>query len=186
MFCDYQVNIIKNENQEEAERWTVNNFNDANLKGATHIEGNDDHLTIGTWSGGIYLWDVKTMKLVESSIGKIKAQVLMLTMKYPYVFAVGGAKGLKVYHLESGKRIGDYQYNDEVFFNVHTNGRFLIISDISGDNRNVFITLDIQELINEKICNKGLWMMEQKMTPVHSLIHVGSSKTKILVANEGN
>ena len=101
-------------------------------------------------------------------------------------FDVGGAKGLKVYHLESGKRIRDYQYNDEVFFNVHTNGRFLIISDISGDNRNVFITLDIQEFINEKICNKGLWMMEQKMTPVHSLIHVGSSKTKILVANEGN
>ena len=31
VFCDYQVNIIKNENQEEAEGWTVNNFNDANL-----------------------------------------------------------------------------------------------------------------------------------------------------------
>ena len=40
---------------------------------------------------GIYLWDVKTMKLVESSIGKIKARVWMLTMIYPFVFVVGGA-----------------------------------------------------------------------------------------------
>jgi len=186
--------FVKNEDPEVVESWTVNKYNDSNLKGVTHIEGNNDFLTIGTRSG-IYLWDVKTMKLVESSIGKIKARVWMLTMIYPFVFVVGGAdfKGLKVYNLESGKCIRDYQYSDKGFHNVHTNGRFLIISEINmvyafwnhqgRRDRNVFLTLDIHELLNEKIPDKDLWVMEQEKTPFHSQINAVSNKTKIFVTN---
>jgi len=179
---------------ENDEIWTVNKYNESNLRGITHIEGNDDFLAIGTRSG-IYLWDIKKMELVESSINRIKARVWMLTMMYPYVFVVGGAdfKGLKVFNLETGKCIRDYQYNEKGFHNVHTNGRFLIISEINmvyafwnyqgRRDRNVFLTLDIQELINEKIQDKDLWMMEQDKTPYHSQINAVSNKTKIFVTN---
>jgi len=183
-----------NKDPENDEIWTVNKYNESNLRGITHIEGNDDFLAIGTRSG-IYLWDINKIELVESSINRIKARVWMLTMMYPYVFVVGGAdfKGLKVFNLETGKCIRDYQYNEKGFHNVHTNGRFLIISEINmvyafwnyqgRRDRNVFLTLDIEELINEKIPDKDLWMMEQDKTPYHSQINAVSNKTKIFVTN---
>ena len=40
--------FVKNEDSEEGESWTVTKYNDSNLKGVTHIEGNNDFLTIGT------------------------------------------------------------------------------------------------------------------------------------------
>ena len=195
---DYNGNIcfIKNENQEEADRWIVNKFYDANLRGVTSMDGNNDYLTIGT-ERGIYLWDVKTMKLVESSIGKIKVETRwrrsrrsrMLTMIYPFVFVVGKPdfKGLKVFNLETGNCIRDYQnYMGRGFLSVHTNGRFLIISE-SREYRekcwNVIITLDTQELINEKIQDKDLWIMEQECGSISRHFHAVLNKTKIFVAN---
>jgi len=207
---DYNGNIcfIKNENQEEADRWIVNKFYDANLTGITSIDGNNDYLTIGT-KRGIYLWDVKTMKLVESSIGKIKIQAQsswagrspILTMIYPFVFVIGKPvgkplawkpyfKGLKVYNLETGHCIRDYQYNDSMFEFVQTNGRFLILSSRNvprNSSREVLITLDTQELINENIQDKDLWIMEQELAQFQSaqfhFIHAVLNKTKIFVAN---
>ena len=128
--CDGLGNIcfIKNENQEEADRWTVYKFYDANLRGGVQIDGNNDYLAIGTWSD-IYLWDVKTMKLVESSVGKIKATARGLKMIYPFVFVVGvDFMALQVYNLETGECIRNYQYNDTNYYHyndtydVQTNG----------------------------------------------------------------
>jgi len=170
--------FIKNANQEEAGRWTVNNFHDVNLKDIKYIEGDNDYLIIGTKSG-IYLWDVKTMKLVESSIGgKIKTEAWMLKLKmiYPFVFVVGDLLGLQVYHLETGECIRNYQQFSNRFFNVQTNGRFLIISgELHG--RNVVLTFDIQELVNEKIHDKDIWMMEQERRYVFR--YAVLNKTKI-------
>jgi len=207
---DFNGNIcfIKNENQEEADRWIVNKFYDANLTGITSIDGNNDYLAIGT-RRGIYLWDVKTMKLVESSLGKIKIQAQsswackspILTMIYPFVFVIGKPdskplvwkpypKGLKVFNLETGHCIRDFQYNDSMFEFVQTNGRFLILSSRNvprNSSREVLITLDTQELINENIQDKDLWIMEQELAQFQSaqfhFIHAVLNKTKIFVAN---
>jgi len=171
--------FIKNENQEEAGRWTVNNFHYANLKGVegfvTHMgimgmDGNNDYLAIGSKSG-IYLWDVKTMKLVESII---KAKAYMLKMIYPFVFVVGeDFMGFKVYHLETGECIRNYQHSYGIH-NVQTNGRFLIIS-----KNEVVLTFDIQELVNEKIHDKDIWMMEQERG--YDFCYAVLNKTKIFL-----
>jgi len=135
---------------------------------------------VGTKSG-IYVWDVKKMQLVESSIYPIKVVVRNMAMMYPYVFVVGGGwfRGLKVFNLETGDCIRDVQYNEKGFFDVHSNGRFLTITE---GYWNFFLILDIQELINEKIKDSDLWkmMMENDYRRVIAV----SNKTKIFVANE--
>ena len=107
-------------------------------------------------------------------------------MKYPYVFLVGGEnivvdggeanfKGLQVYNLETGECIRDYQSNEKGFYEVTTNGRFLtLISD-----RNTLTTLDIQELINETIQGKDIWMMEHAIDAGLAV----ANRTKIFVTN---
>ena len=52
---------------------------------------------------------------------------------------------------------------------------------------NIIITLDTQELINENIQDKDLWIMEQELAQFQSaqfhFIHAVLNKTKIFVAN---
>jgi len=149
------ISFIKKDPVDES--WRVDKYNESNLRGVTCIEGNEDFLAFGTRSG-VYLWDVKEMQLVESSNNRIKVQVWNMAMMYPNVFVVsgGGFEGLKVFNLETGECIRDYQYNEKMFHEVHSNGRFLIISEFNG---NFFKILDMQELINETIEDNDLWEM---------------------------
>ena len=139
--------------------WFLSKHSNENLRGVTHIDGDDKFLAIGT-KFSILLWDIKEMQLVEeSSNNDIKVKVSMLAMSYPFVFVVGGYywTGMKVYDINSGLLVRDYQYNGLSFHNIHSNGIFLIISE---SYRGTFLTLDIQELSNEKLQNKDLWMFQ--------------------------
>ena len=78
--------------------------------------------------------------------------------------------------METGNCVRTYQYNNTVFYYVHANGRFLILT-----SRNVFIILDTQELINKDIQDKDLWMMDQEMPLFCTAV---SNKTKIFATNE--
>ena len=168
--------------------WTVYYKNEPKLRGVAEMVGNDEFLAFFDNFSGISLWDVKKMHLVSSSIDRIKVLVLFrsIAMKYPYVFLVGGEnivvdggeanfKGLQVYNLETGECIRDYQSNEKGFYEVTTNGRFLtLISD-----RYTLTTLDIQELINETIQGKDIWMMEHTIDAGLAV----ANRTKIFVTN---
>merc|ERR1719495_1351899 len=108
-----------------------------------------------------------------------------MAMMYPYVFVLGNFKGLKVYNLETGECIRDYQSNVEGWISsLHSNGRFLTIGLNNSYIHWKVITLDIQELIKEEIKESDLWVMIMEMDryPSNRMPQAVSNKTKIIVS----
>ena len=81
--------------------------------------------------------------------------------------------------METGGCIRDFQYNEKGFKDVHSNGRFLTITEYYG---NFLLTLDIQELIKEEITNSDLWVMIMEAS--NPLSQAVSNKTKLFVYNQ--
>jgi len=155
----------------------------------THIEGEGSRLVIGS-RNGIFLWDISERKVIPSR-EPILIATWMLTFHFPHVCVVGGSDwdGLLVLNIVTGKRVRHVE-TDLSLHNIHSNGRFVLVSEISNIYSTVahrkdkieVVMYDLEELRNETIKDTDLWSRRMSFSPSLSQINAVSNVTKFAVS----
>jgi len=155
----------------------------------THIEGEGSRLVIGS-RNGIFLWDIEERKVIPSREPVLMA-TWMLTFHFPHVCVVGGSDwdGLLVLNIVTGKRVRHVE-TDLSLHNIHSNGRFVLVSEISNiystaEHRKEKIEVvmyDMEELRNESIKDTDLWSRRMSFSPSLSQINAVSNVSKFAVS----
>ena len=143
--------------------WKVKHEMLDNKEGITHIDADGKWAVTGTRKS-IKLWDLEQQKLVEN-VKPIKVKVWMLSFTYPHAFVVGGEdwKGVQVWDMVKCVKIRQVEEDGAKFYNIHTNGRFLTVSELNdswaadGNRMRSVAVYDALDLINTKLETQNLW-----------------------------
>ena len=179
------ISFFRKRNQEKSKIWDIDRVN-SGIGEITHIEGDEQRLVIGS-RNGVYLWDMNQMKIIPSETS-INVKVWMLSFHYPFVFVVGGDnwKGIQVYDILNGKLLR-HIHQSVPFHNVHSNGRFLLMSERMNHRTPVTVAMnDVKELSGPSIKDEDLWSKKCTFNSASysfSSVIAVSNMTKLIVTN---
>lgn len=175
-----------------AGEWEISHKSKENRDSITHIAADENWLVTGH-KRNIKLWNLAERKLVKTfdiedgairenkdwiirkSIKKLVGMinpapvnpVWMVTLNYPYAFAVGGSywNGVKVWDMEKGVQIRHILKDEKGYESIHSNGQLLtfgeyVTSWMSGRDDGRMLKLgvyDIKQLADPGIMNENLW-----------------------------
>ena len=181
-----KICFIRNlNNNDENSIWETQTV-DSGISDITHIEGDEQMLVIGSRSGA-YLWDTKEMQIVPSETS-VNVKVWMLSFHYPFVFVIGGNdwNGMKMFDIVKGKLERHIQ-NDIPFHNIHSNGRFILLSEMMNHRTPINVAIyDQNELLVPGLRDDDLWCRIYAYTSAgysFSSVIAVSNMTKYIVTN---
>eukprot|EP00092_Neocalanus_flemingeri_P031519 GFUD01034230.1.p1 GENE.GFUD01034230.1~~GFUD01034230.1.p1 ORF type:complete len:448 (-),score=113.19 GFUD01034230.1:83-1426(-) len=180
----YMLESIGNE-------WKITHEMFENKEGVTHIDADGKWAVTGTRKS-IKLWDLEEHKMVEN-VKLVKVKVWMLSFIYPHAFVVGGEdwNGIQIWDLAKCVQIRHISQDGKPFHNIHSNGRFLTVSEFNdtwaGDNNEMCSVevYDVLELIDPKVAEKNLWKKSFDYSPgqYFEQINAVSNTTSLVVSH---
>ena len=179
------MSFFRKRNQENSNIWDIDRVS-SGIGEITHIEGDEQRLVIGS-RNGVYLWDMNQMKITPSETS-INVKVGMLSYHYPFVFVVGGHhwNGIQVYDIVKGELLR-HIHQSIPFHNVHSNGRFLLMSEMMNHRTPVHVAMnDVKELTGPSIKDEDLWSKTYTYNSASysfSSVIAVSNMTKLIVSN---